>query len=70
MIAADRMGLVARVAELDAKFVDVAVRRWEMLTGRRAVHAVTGEHFPRDGEVRAPADLTEPVPDEDDGQPF
>jgi DNA modification methylase len=70
MIAADRMGLVARVTELDAKFVDVAVRRWEMLTGRRAVHAVTGEPFPRDGEVRAPADLTEPTPDEDDGQPF
>jgi DNA modification methylase len=70
MIAADRMGLVARVTELDAKFVDVAVRRWEMLTGRRAVHAVTGEPFPRDGEVRAPADLTEPAPDEDDGQPF
>jgi DNA modification methylase len=70
MIAADRMGLIARVSELDPKFVDVAVRRWEMLTGRKAVHAVTGEPFPRDGEVRAPADLTEPAPDEDDGQPF
>lgn len=53
MIAADRMGLIARVTELDPKFVDVAVRRWEMLTGRRAVHAVTGELFPREGEFRA-----------------
>lgn len=71
MIAADRMGLVARVTELDAKFVDVAVRRWEMLTGRRAVHAVTGEYFPRDGEVRAPADAVEPALSlEDDGEPF
>ena len=69
MIAADRMGLIARVSEIDPKFVDVAVRRWEMLTGRRAVHAVTGEPFPRDGEVRQPAAAV--VPDaHDDGQPF
>lgn len=69
MIAADRMGLIARVSEIDPKFVDVAVRRWEMLTGRRAVHAVTGEPFPRDGEVRQPAAPV--VPDApDDGQPF
>lgn len=52
LIAADRMGLVARVTELDPKFVDVAVRRWEQYTGRRAVHAVTGELFPAEGEVR------------------
>jgi hypothetical protein len=37
---------------LDPKFVDVAVRRWEQLTGRRAIHAVTGLPFPRDGEER------------------
>ena len=63
MIAADRMGLVARVCELDPKFVDVAVRRWEHLTGRRAVHALTGEEFPGEDEERqAPppaADLTD-----------
>lgn len=66
MIAADRMGLIARVTELDPKFVDVAVRRWEMLTGRRAVHAVTGEFFPRDGEVRPetpPPVVAEPTGD-------
>jgi DNA modification methylase len=71
MIAADRMGLVARVTELDAKFVDVAVRRWEMLTGRRAVHAVTGEPFPRDGEARrAPEPAAEAALEPDDGEPF
>lgn len=52
MIAADRMGLIARVTELDPKFVDVAVRRWELLTGRRAVHAITGELFPAEDETR------------------
>lgn len=67
LIAADRMGLIARVTELDPKFVDVAVRRWEMLTGRRAVHAVTGEFFPRDGEVRPEA--PPPVVAEPTGDP-
>lgn len=46
LIAADRMGMSARLMELDPKFVDVIVRRWEKYTGRRAVHAVTGEQFP------------------------
>lgn len=52
LIAADRMGMIARVSELDPKFVDVAVLRWQHLTGRRAVHAVTGEEFPREGTKR------------------
>jgi DNA modification methylase len=54
LIAADRLGMCARLMELDPKFCDVIVRRWEMYTGRRAVHAITGEIFPRDGELRAP----------------
>lgn len=67
MIAADRMGLIARVIELDPKYVDVGVRRWQMLTGRRAVHAVTGQPFPADGETRAVA----PEPsDTHDTEPF
>lgn len=53
LLAADRMGMIARVAELDPKFVDVAVIRWQQYTGRRAVHALTGEPFPMDGEVRS-----------------
>lgn len=46
LIAADRLGMSARLMELDTKFVDVIVRRWEEYTGRRAVHAETGELFP------------------------
>lgn len=62
MIAADRMGLIARVCDLDPKFVDVAVRRWEMLTGRKAVHAVTGEPFPAEGAMRVAVEaVTAPV---------
>lgn len=68
-VAAHQAGMHARLMELDPKYVDVIVRRLEMFTGERAVHASTSEPFPRDGEVRQPAAAV--VPDaHDDGQPF
>ena len=68
-VAAHQAGMHARLMELDPKYVDVIVQRLEMFTGMRAVHAVTGEPFPRDGEVRQPAAPV--VPDApDDGQLF
>lgn len=67
LVAAERMGMSARLIELSPSFCDVIVRRWEHLTGRKAVHAITGEEFPAEGEERK----TGPVlPDEDDGDPF
>lgn len=62
MIACEMSGRKARVCDLDEKFVDVAVRRWEMLTGRKAVHAVTGEPFPAEGALRVTVEaVTAPV---------
>lgn len=61
LIAAERMGLVARVCDLDPKHVDTAVRRWEDYTGLRAVHAVTGAGFPRGGEERVQVPPIEPT---------
>lgn len=55
LIAADRLGMCARLMELSPKFVDVIVRRWEAYTGRRAVHAETGLPFPAAGEAPAAA---------------
>jgi DNA modification methylase len=46
LIAAERLGMNAAVIELDPKFVDVIIRRWQTYTGQRAAHAVTGEPFP------------------------
>lgn len=46
LIAAHRLGMNARLCELDPKFVDVIVRRWQEYSGQRAVHAVTGAPFP------------------------
>lgn len=49
LIAADRLGMSARLMELDPKFADVIVKRWQAFTGRKAVHAVTGEQFGAEG---------------------
>jgi DNA modification methylase len=45
ILAAERTGRIARVVELDPLHVDVAVRRWEKLTGIQARHANTGLTF-------------------------
>jgi DNA modification methylase len=42
ILAAERTGRVARVIELDPLYVDVAVRRWQKITGITARHAKTG----------------------------
>ena len=46
LMAADRLGMSARIMELDPKFVDVIVRRWQDYTGKRAVLESTGQPFP------------------------
>lgn len=53
LIAAERSGRVCRGIELDPRFVDVAVRRWEKFTGKDAVLVATGECFARVAERRA-----------------
>jgi DNA modification methylase len=45
IIASERCDREARGIELDPKYVDRAVRRWERLTGDRAVHIDTGLTF-------------------------
>ena len=45
MIAAEQSGRIARLMELDPKYVDVAVIRWQEFTGEQAVHAETGQTF-------------------------
>jgi DNA modification methylase len=52
LIAADRLGMSARLMELEPKYVDVIIQRWQDFTGRRAVHAATGELFPGPDEPR------------------
>lgn len=45
ILAAEQIGRRARAMEIEPKYADVAVRRWQALTGRDAVHVETGLPF-------------------------
>ena len=45
ILAAERTGRRARCIELDPLYVDVAIARWESITGRQAIHTETGLTF-------------------------
>lgn len=46
LLAAERVGRICRGMEFDCGYVDIAIRRWQKLTGDQAVNAETGELFP------------------------
>jgi DNA modification methylase len=61
IMAAERVGRHARALEIEPRFVDVAIRRWQAFTGRDAFHAESGLSFDeieaasaRSGPNRAP----------------
>jgi DNA modification methylase len=54
LIAAEKTGRRARLIEIDPGYVDVAILRWQRLTGRTALNATTGVPFPM---IREPAVL-------------
>jgi DNA modification methylase len=45
LIAAEHTGRCCFAVEIDPRYVDTAIRRWQKLTGEAARHAVTGRHF-------------------------
>lgn len=45
VVAAERVGRICYGLEIDPLYVDVAIRRWQRLTGGSAKHAVTGKCF-------------------------
>jgi hypothetical protein len=45
LIAAQKTGRLCRGVEADPRNVDVAIRRWQKITGRDAVSTTTGERF-------------------------
>ena len=53
IMAAERVGRRAYGLEIDARFVDVAVRRWQALTKRDAILTATGQTFDEVSEQRA-----------------
>ena len=57
LIAAEKCGRQARIVEFDPLYVDVAVRRWQNLTGGSAKLSNIGTHFNQMAEQR----LNEPA---------
>ena len=55
LLAAERVGRKARGMDLDPRYVDVAIRRWQAFTGRDAIHADSGLTFGEIAEQRTEA---------------
>jgi len=45
LVAAERVGRICFGIEIEPRYVDVAIRRWQRHTGDRAVHLATGKYF-------------------------
>ena len=56
LIAAERTALICYGMELEPRFLDVIVRRWEGLPGKTAVHAASGLTFSEVRNERAAAE--------------
>lgn len=45
LIACEKTGRVARIMELDEKYVDVIIKRWQTYTGKEAIHIESGKTY-------------------------
>ena len=66
LVACEKAGRIARLIELEPCYCDVIITRWQELTGREAVHGLSGETFTQLSEMRsatadAPPASAEPV---------
>lgn len=57
LTAAEKARRIGYGIELDAAYVDVAIRRWRALTGKDAVHSDTGQTFAEMQAIRAVDDI-------------
>lgn len=55
LIAAEKSGRIARSIELDPKYLDVIVRRWEAFTGEQATREADGMIFDQVNDAQAVA---------------
>jgi DNA modification methylase len=45
LLAAERAGRAARAIEIDSRYCDLAIRRWQARTGQSAIHVASGASF-------------------------
>lgn len=65
IMAAERTGRLARCVELEPKYIDVAIQRWEKATGKTAIHDETGCTFAELTSSRREVSLAEEDDDVD-----
>ena len=53
ILAAERVGRMGYGLEIEPRYVDLAIRRWQEFTGRDAIHAETGRTFEETERDRA-----------------
>jgi DNA modification methylase len=58
LLAAERVGRQARAIEIDPRYVDLAIRRWQAFTGRDALHIDSKLTF---GDIAANGDARNPT---------
>jgi DNA modification methylase len=54
LLAAERVGRRCIGVEIEPRFVDLTIRRWQQLTGKDAIHAESGLRFEVIVNERAP----------------
>lgn len=63
LLAAERTGRRGYLVELDPRYVDVIIRRWQGVTGAPAVHDATGQTFDRFANTRSCTPPLKEIPD-------
>jgi DNA modification methylase len=62
ILAAERVGRRAYTLELEPRFVDVAIKRWQTFSRKDAVHAETGSSFDETADKRATVSTVDRAP--------
>lgn len=64
-MACERTGRRCRAIELEPRYVDLIVRRWQVLTGKVAMHEETGQSFDEAAHEAADIEIVDPDDTED-----
>ena len=59
LIAAERTGRRARAIEFEPRYVDVAIHRWQRVTGKEAVLRATGQTWDEVRDARRVGEIAE-----------
>jgi tRNA/tmRNA/rRNA uracil-C5-methylase (TrmA/RlmC/RlmD family) len=68
ILAAERVGRRAHTLELEPRFIDVAIKRWQAASGKDAIHVESGLTFEELARQRTTAPGVDVAPDSMTGE--